>query len=75
MHPMIAVTSRSFSANATLRKNLLQEFPGARFNDEGIRLEGESLVTFLSGAVGAIVGIEPISGSILEQLPHLRVLS
>ena len=75
MPPIIAVTSRSFSANATLRKNLLQEFPGARFNDEGLRLEGDSLVTFLSGAVGAIVGIEPISGSLLAQLPQLRVLS
>jgi len=75
MHPIVAVTSRSFSANPTLRKNLLQEFPGARFNDEGIRLEGDSLVAFLSGAVGAIVGIEPINGSILAQLPHLRVLS
>jgi len=75
MHPIIAVTSRSFSANPTLREVLLQEFPGARFNDEGLRLEGDSLVTFLSGAVGAIVGIEPISGSILAQLPQLRVLS
>ena len=75
MHPMIAVTSRSFSANPTLRESLLQEFPGARFNDEGLRLEGDSLVTFLSGAVGAIVGIEPISGSVLAQLPQLRVLS
>ncbi len=75
MHPIIAVTSRSFSANATLRESLLQEFPGARFNDEGLRLEDDSLVTFLSGAVGAIVGIEPISGSILAQLPQLRVLS
>ena len=75
MHPIIAVTSRSFSANETLREGLLQEFPGARFNDEGLRLEDDSLVTFLSGAVGAIVGIEPISGSILAQLPQLRVLS
>jgi phosphoglycerate dehydrogenase-like enzyme len=75
MHPIIAVTSRSFSANATLRKNLLQEFPGARFNDEGLRLEGDSLVNFLSGAVGAIVGIEPIDGYILAQLSQLRVLS
>lgn len=75
MHPIIAVTSRSFSANATLRKDLLREFPGTRFNDEGLRLEGDSLVTFLSGAVGAIVGIETISGSILAQLPQLRVLS
>ena len=75
MKPIIAVTSRSFSANATLRKNLLREFPGARFNDEGLRLEDDSLVTFLSGAVGAIVGIDPISGPILAQLPELRVLS
>ena len=75
MNPIIAVTSRSFSANAILRKNLLCEFPGARFNDEGLRLEGDSLVTFLNGAVGAIVGIESISGSILAQLPQLRVLS
>ena len=75
MHPKIAVTSRSFSANATLRKDLLLEFPDARFNDEGLRLEGDSLVTFLSEAAGAIVGIEPISGSLLAQLPQLRVLS
>lgn len=75
MHPIIAVTSRSFSANPTLRESLLQEFPSAQFNDEGLRLEGDSLVTFLSGAVGAIVGIEPISYSILDQLPQLRVLS
>jgi phosphoglycerate dehydrogenase-like enzyme len=75
MNPIVAVTSRSFSANAILRKDLLLEFPGARFNDEGLRLEGESLVTFLSGAVGAIVGIEPINGSVLARLPHLRVLS
>ena len=75
MTPIIAVTSRSFSANSTLRKNLLHEFPGARFNDEGLRLEDDSLVTFLNGAVGAIVGIESISGPILAQLPQLRVLS
>ncbi len=75
MLPIIAVTSRSFSANATLRKNLLREFPGARFNDEGLRLGGDSLVTFLSGAVGAIVGIEPINGPMLAQLPELRVIS
>jgi len=75
MEPRIAVTSRSFSTNATLRDSLLREFPEAVFNDEGYRLEGDSLVDFLGHSAGAIIGIERFDDVVLSRLPHLRVLS
>jgi D-3-phosphoglycerate dehydrogenase len=73
--PLIAVTSRSFSANASLRTELLENFGDCRFNEEGLRLDGDSLVEFLEGAAGAIVGVERLDGSVLERLPGLRVIS
>ena len=73
--PLIAVASRSFSSNPQLRAQLLDAFSNCRFNDAGLRLSGDSLAEFLDGAAGAIVGVEPIDGPLLSQLPHLRVLS
>jgi D-3-phosphoglycerate dehydrogenase len=73
--PVIAVASRSFSANGFLRQRLLEVFPDCRFNDEGLRLEGDSLAALLQGAPGAIVGIERIDVALLNRLPDLRVLS
>ena len=41
---VIAVTSRSFSANAELRNKLSSYFPNARFNESGKALSDENLV-------------------------------
>lgn len=71
----IKVTSPSFSKNATLRAELLERFPQAQFNDKGLKLEGETLVAWLSDADAAIIGLEPISEGILAQLPRLRMVS
>jgi phosphoglycerate dehydrogenase-like enzyme len=46
-----------------------------RFNDDGLSLRGESLVTFLRGCELAITGLEPIDDALLDQLPDLRVIS
>ena len=73
--PLIAVASRSFSADPLLRSALQEAFPNCRFNSAGLRLEGETLRTFLEGAAGAIVGVEPIDGCLIDRLPDLRVLS
>ena len=46
--PPLAVASRSFSRNPTLRQELLNRYPGSRFNDEGEAvLSGDRLVHFL----------------------------
>ncbi|MDO8307738.1 MAG: NAD(P)-dependent oxidoreductase [Actinomycetota bacterium] len=73
--PLVAVASRSFSANARLRGELLAAFPNCRFNEEGGRLEGDALAGFLNDAAGAIVGVERIDRPLLERLPQLKVVS
>ena len=75
MEMVVAVASRSFSASSTLRDALVHEFPAARFNVEGSRLAGDSLVQFLDGAKAAILGIEPLTRDVIDQLPALRLVS
>ena len=71
----VAVCSRSFSKNEMLRKELLEKYQKVTFNDDGIKLNGKSLVKFLSGHDKAIIALETINDSILNQLPDLKVIS
>jgi phosphoglycerate dehydrogenase-like enzyme len=71
----IAVTSRSFSTNCVLREELLQQYHNVRFNDDGIKLQGDELVSFLKGNQKAITALEQIDGYILSKLPELKVIS
>ncbi|WP_417454748.1 phosphoglycerate dehydrogenase [Kiloniella sp.] len=71
----IAVASRSFSRHPVLREELLARYPKAIFNDEGLSLKGESLVSFLSGMDGAILALEPVTEEVLSQLPQLKTIS
>lgn len=70
----IAVTSRSFSKNTILRKNLLSKYKNVKFNDEGLTLNAESLIEFLKGYEKAITALEIIDESILSKLPDLKVI-
>jgi len=71
----IAVCSRSFSKNKVLRSELLQQYSNVTFNDEGQKLNGESLIQFLSGHDKAITALETIDDTILKKLPDLKVIS
>ena len=70
----LAVASRSFSKNIILRNQVLELYPDAKFNDEGLSLGGDSLVEFLSGYEKAILALEKIDESILSRLPNLNVV-
>ena len=70
----VAITSRSFSKNAILRGLVLERYPDAKFNDEGLSLNGQSLINFLSGYEKAITAMEVIDNSILSNLPNLKVI-
>ena len=70
----LVVTSRSFSKHPLLRKEVLNRYPDAKFNDEGLSLQGDSLVKFLSGYEKAITALEVIDKSILSRLPELKVI-
>lgn len=71
----VAVCSRSFSRNPTLRAELLARYQRVTFNDAGLRLKGDSLVEFLSGHDKAIIALETIDESVLSRLPELKVIS
>ena len=71
----LAITSRSFSKNPILRREVLKLYPGAKFNDDGLKLYGNSLVEFLYGYEKAITALEVIDDSILSKLPHLKSIA
>lgn len=71
----IKVSNVAFSKNEHLVNALRVKFPGAIVNSEGVRLNGGSLIEYLADADGAIVGLELITDSILEKLPHLKIIA
>jgi phosphoglycerate dehydrogenase-like enzyme len=72
----IAVASRSFSRNPILRQELLDRYPGSRFNDEGPTvLLGDALVEFLRGHEKAITGLDVLDGPVFAVVPELRLVS
>lgn len=71
----IAVTSRSFSKSEFLRNRLLEVFPNVVFNDAGISLRGQELISFLSGSDAAIIALEPVDANLISKLPNLKFIS
>ena len=71
----IAVTSRSFSKNEELVSFLRSKFKHVKLNTQGLSLKGKSLIEFLDGMDGAIIGIEPITHQVISKLPALKLIS
>lgn len=73
--PKIVVTSKTFSNDQYLVKELKRYFPDARINTSKGKLEGPKLIEFLKDADGIILGTEPFNAEIMEALPCLRFVS
>ncbi len=71
----IGVTSRAFSRNPQLKAALEVEFPTVKYNETGRTLTPSELVSFLKDCRGAIVSLERIDSSVLDELPNLKVIS
>jgi len=71
----VAVASHSFPKNLVLRQELIEKYPGARFNETGKPLVGRDLVRFLRGHDKAITGHEVLDDAVFGALPDLRVVS
>jgi|TARA_B110000211_G_scaffold218873_1_gene264099 D-3-phosphoglycerate dehydrogenase len=71
----VAVTSRSFSANESLVKELKKRYSNIQLNTSGKTLKGEDLLEFLHGQNKVIVGLENFNKELIEQLPELHVIS
>ena len=72
---LVAVTSRSFSKNDQLIKELRSRYKKIKLNKEGKSLNGDSLITFLEDASKVIVGLERFDEKVLSELPKLKVIS
>ena len=71
----VKVSTIAFSKNKYLVECLLKEFPDAEVNTEGVRVNGSDLVDYFHNVEGAIIGLELITPTILEQLPKLKMIS
>ena len=71
----IAVVSRSFARNPTLRAELCAKYPEVTFTESDQVLGGADLVAVLRGHDHAIVGLERVDEGILAQVPELKIIS
>lgn len=73
--PVVKVASRSFSKHPVLRREITGAFDGVQFNETGATLGGDTLVDFMQGTEGAVVGLEPITAEFLDRSPDLKMVS
>lgn len=71
----IVATSPSFSKHEKLQKELIQSFPNAKLNLQGLRFSKDELIDFIKDAEGVIIGLEEIDEEILERLPNLKIIA
>lgn len=71
----VGVTSRSFSRNEFLCRELVSLGADVKLNSEGLTLSGSDLVDFLSDCDGAIVGLESFTEQIFGKIPRLKLIS
>ena len=71
----IAVTSRSFSKNQVLRKELEALYPNVTYNISDTLSEEKELIEFLRGHDKAIIALNRVNKNVLKALPELKVIA
>ena len=71
----VKVSNIAFSKNQYLVDQLVSEFPDAEVNVKGIRMNGDDLVEYFTGAEAVIVGLEQITPSLLDKLPEIKIIA
>jgi len=71
----VAVASHSFPKHPVLRRELLDRYPAATFNETHAPLTGDSLIAFLRGHDKAITGLEALDAAVFAALPELKIVS
>jgi D-3-phosphoglycerate dehydrogenase len=71
----VAVPLPYFGFFPLLRAELAAKYPGAKFAEPGLLLQGESLVEFLRGFDTAVIGLNRFTDEVCAALPELKVVS
>lgn len=75
MSSKIAVTSKAFSTNKELVRELGESFDLVKINDQKQIFTEETLIHYLSDVDGAIIGLEQITPKVLRACPQLKLIS
>lgn len=73
--PIIAVTPPAICRVPHLQDKISRLFPEAVFNDSTQYFDEEGLIRFGAGADALLVGRDPVTERVLEQLPGLKIIS
>jgi phosphoglycerate dehydrogenase-like enzyme len=71
----IAVPNNAFSKNSTLISELRSKFSEVIINEEGKRLAGNKLISFIDGADGVIIGLEDFNSKIIDACPSIKIVA
>jgi hypothetical protein len=71
----VAVPLPYFGFFPLLRAELAAKYPGAKFAEPGLLLQGASLVEFLRGFDTAVIGLNRFTDEVCAALPELKVVS
>ncbi len=73
--PKVAVPLPYFSFFPQLKAELAAKYPGAKFAEPGVMMQGEHLVEFLRGYDTAVIGLNRFTDEVCAALPGLKVVS
>ncbi|QPJ60487.1 MAG: phosphoglycerate dehydrogenase [Candidatus Nitronauta litoralis] len=75
LSPKIAVTPPAICRIPHLRDNISRLFPETVFNESSQYFDEKGLVRFAGEADALLVGRDPVTAAVLDQLPSLKIVS
>jgi D-3-phosphoglycerate dehydrogenase len=73
--PKVAVPLPYFSFFPQIKAELAAKYPGTKFSEPGILMQGQALVDFLEGYDTAVIGLNRFTDEVCKALPELKVVS
>ena len=70
----IGVSSRSFCKSRSLRYALEKDFKNIIYNEDLLHFDEEGLINFLRDCQAAIISEDPLTASVIDELPALRIV-
>jgi phosphoglycerate dehydrogenase-like enzyme len=70
----LGVAAESIARHPGMRQEVLKNYPQAKFNETGHRMNEDETIAFLQGCDAAIIGFEPINDRTLGALPNLKTI-
>jgi D-3-phosphoglycerate dehydrogenase len=73
--PRVGVVLPYFDFFPKLKAELAQKYPGAKFVQPGLLMQGQALVDYLKDCDVAVIGLNRFTDEVCRQLPDLKVVS